>query len=394
MENNTAQEKKKVSEKSLILLMAISCGIIVANLYYNQPLLADIAKSLGVSQKATGLIPTLTQLGYASGLLLIVPLIDMVENKKLMLIMITLSTIALLLMSVASTVPMLYIVSYALGLTSVVPQMLIPIASTYATDKNRGKLIGFMMTGLLSGILLSRAFSGFINDHLGWQWPFIIAAGLNVLVFLLIVTVFPKHYGTHSEGYGKLLRSLVHLFVTLPKLRKSSFIMFLSFGVFSMLWSIMSFYLSAPPFNYSTGVIGLFSILAVGGAVAANISGRYADKKGSNFTLNIGIICLTAGYLALLINGHALLFVVLSVLLSDFGHQTNHISNQSIILALSPTSRGRMNTVYMTFMFTGGAAGSTVANYAWNAGGIHLVSLCAVGLSVLAYLIFRFWKTA
>lgn len=381
-----------IPQKRLIIFMAACCGIIVANLYYAQPLLANIAKSVSATQKAVGLLPMLTQLGYATGLLFIVPLIDMTENKRLILVMTALSTSFLLLTSAANTVALLYVTSFCLGLTSIVPQMIIPIGASYANAGNRGKIIGLLMTGLLSGILLSRAFSGIINDHFGWRMPYIIAASLNVVIFILIAVFFPKREGSHAEGYLKLLQSLKHLFVSLPKLRKSSAIMFLSFGVFSMLWAIMSFYLSAPPFNYNAGVIGMFSVLAVCGAVAASVSGRIADRKGSNYTLQIGILCLFAGYFILLLNGNSLVCLILCILLADFGHQTNHISNQSIILSLAPASSGRVNTVYMTSMFAGGAIGSTIANYAWNIGGIHLTCICAVSLTALAYLLYRFWK--
>ncbi|RAV59519.1 MFS transporter [Mucilaginibacter rubeus] len=363
--------------------MTIATGLVVANIYYNQPLLADMANTFGVSDKKAQQISLFTQIGYATGLLFIVPLADMLKRKRLILIDFVLMIISLIACAMAPSVTILMIAGFLVGVSSIIPQLLIPMAAHLAKPHERGKKIGFVMSGLLIGILLSRTLSGFIGEHFGWRSMFYIAAGLMLLIWVMIFLFLPEIEPDYKGNYGKLMKSLIHLVKTQPKLRLAAFRGALCFAGFSAFWTTLVFLLKQPQFNEGSAAAGMFGLVGAFGAVAVGFMGRLSDKmdayKLSIYTLSLILISFIVFYFS----SHSIIGLIIGVILLDMGVQATHISNQSIIFALIPEARNRINTVYMVSYFIGGALGTFFAslvwkNYEWN-------GVCAIGavLSVI-----------
>ena len=363
--------------------MTIATGLVVANIYYNQPLLADIAHTFGVSDKKAQQISLFTQIGYATGLLFIVPLADMLKRKRLILIDFVLMIISLTGSAMAPSVTILTIAGFLVGVSSVIPQLLIPMAAHLAKAHERGKKIGFVMSGLLIGILLSRTLSGFIGEHFGWRSMYYIAAGLMLLIWLMIFLFLPEIEPDYKGSYSNLMKSLIHLVKTQPKLRLAAFRGALCFAGFSAFWTTLVFLLKQPQFNEGSAAAGMFGLVGAFGAVAVGFMGRLSDKmdayKLSIYTLALILISFIVFYFS----SHSIIGLIAGVILLDMGVQATHISNQSIIFALIPEARNRINTVYMVSYFIGGALGPFFAslvwkNYEWN-------GVCAIGaiLSVI-----------
>ncbi|QTE35474.1 MFS transporter [Mucilaginibacter gossypii] len=364
-------------------IMTIATGLVVANIYYNQPLLADMANTFGVSDKKAQQISLFTQIGYATGLLFIVPLADMLKRKRLILIDFVLMIISLIACAMAPSVTILMIAGFLVGVSSIIPQLLIPMAAHLAKPHERGKKIGFVMSGLLIGILLSRTLSGFIGEHFGWRSMFYIAAGLMLLIWVMIFLFLPEIEPDYKGNYGKLMKSLIHLVKTQPKLRLAAFRGALCFAGFSAFWTTLVFLLKQPQFNEGSAAAGMFGLVGAFGAVAVGFMGRLSDKmdayKLSIYTLSLILISFIVFYFS----SHSIIGLIIGVILLDMGVQATHISNQSIIFALIPEARNRINTVYMVSYFIGGALGTFFAslvwkNYEWN-------GVCAIGavLSVI-----------
>ncbi len=367
--------------------MTIATGLVVANIYYNQPLLADMAHDFGVSDKKAQQISLFTQIGYATGLLFIVPLADMLKRKRLILIDFVLVILSLLGSALAPSVTIVMIAGFLVGVSSVIPQLLIPMAAHLAKPHERGKKIGFVMSGLLIGILLSRTLSGFIGEHFGWRSMYYIAAGLMLLIWLMIFLFLPELEPDYKGNYGKLMKSLIHLVKTQPKLRLAAFRGALCFACFSAFWTTLVFLLKEPQFNEGSAAAGMFGLVGAFGAVAVGFMGRLSDKmdayKLSIYTLSLILISFIVFYFS----SHSIVGLIIGVILLDMGVQATHISNQSIIFALIPEARNRINTVYMVSYFIGGALGTFFAslvwkNYAWN-------GVCAIGvvLSVIVIIV-------
>jgi len=368
-------------------IMTIATGLVVANIYYNQPLLADMAHDFGVSDKKAQQISLFTQIGYATGLLFIVPLADMLKRKRLILIDFVLMIISLIASAMAPSVTILMIAGFLVGVSSIIPQLLIPMAAHLARPHERGKKIGFVMSGLLIGILLSRTLSGFIGEHFGWRSMFYIAAGLMLLIWVMIFLFLPEIEPDYKGNYGKLMKSLIHLVKTQPKLRLAAFRGALCFAGFSAFWTTLVFLLKQPQFNEGSAAAGMFGLVGAFGAVAVGFMGRLSDKmdayKLSIYTLSLILISFIVFYFS----SHSIIGLIIGVILLDMGVQATHISNQSIIFALIPEARNRINTVYMVSYFIGGALGTFFAslvwkNYEWN-------GVCAIGaaLSVIVIIV-------
>lgn len=367
--------------------MTIATGLVVANIYYNQPLLADMAHDFGVSDKKAQQISLFTQIGYATGLLFIVPLADMLKRKRLILIDFVLVILSLLGSALAPSVTIVMIAGFLVGVSSVIPQLLIPMAAHLAKPHERGKKIGFVMSGLLIGILLSHTLSGFIGEHFGWRSMYYIAAGLMLVIWLMIFLFLPELEPDYKGNYSKLMKSLIHLVKTQPKLRLAAFRGALCFACFSAFWTTLVFLLKEPQFNEGSAAAGMFGLVGAFGAVAVGFMGRLSDKmdayKLSMYTLSLILISFIVFYFS----SHSIVGLIIGVILLDMGVQATHISNQSIIFALIPEARNRINTVYMVSYFIGGALGTFFAslvwkNYAWN-------GVCAIGvvLSVIVIIV-------
>ncbi len=387
------QNNHKLS-KSLVLLMAVAAGTAVANLYYIQPLLGEIARALNVNQVNVGFTTMLTQVGYAVGMLLLLPLADIKEKRKLILIMLFCSTGSLLLMSFSPNITVLSVAAFAVGFTSVVPQLIVPLAAQLAEPGERGKVIGTVMSGLLIGILLSRTLSGIIGGNFGWRVVYLIAAGLMILLAGLLSKFLPVSPAVSTLKYKDLFKSMFGLVKKYPVLVEASINGAMMFAAFSAFWTSLTFLLEGPQYNMGADIAGLFGLIGVVGAAAAPISGRVADKKSPKFTVGIGIVIVIAAYVCMLLFGFKLWGLIIGVILLDLGVQSCQISNQARVHALSNEYRNRINTVFMVSYFIGGALGSFLSSY--NYARLGWIGVCLLGLAtqVIAIIVHeRFKKT-
>jgi predicted MFS family arabinose efflux permease len=362
----------------LILLMSVASGVAVANLYYSQPLLEDLSRFFQVSPTLIGIAAMLIQLGYALGLFFLVPLGDIRERRSLIMFMLCCSILALLGISLAPNIGWFLGGSLLVGLTSIVPQLIVPLAAHLAKPTERGRVIGNVMSGLLIGILLSRTFSGIVGSTLGWQAVYRMAAVMMGLLFLVFHLWLPRSTPDSAMGYGELLRSLGKLLQTQPILREASLVGAMMFATFSAFWTTLSFLLKSPVYHLGAGAAGLFGLVGVGGALAASIVGRVSDRKNPRFTLTIAIIFSALSYICFWIFGFQMWGLIGGVILLDLGIQSGQISNQARIYALDAAARNRNNAVYMVAYFCGGALGSLLGSFCWGLFGWP--GVCAVGM--------------
>ncbi|MBD2715844.1 MFS transporter [Hymenobacter sp. BT646] len=379
---------------SLVWLMAITCGLVVANIYYNQPLLAEIGRTFGLTESRVSLAATITQVGYTVGLLFVVPLGDKRERKSLILALLLCAAVCMAGAAYAPTFGWLVAASLLIGVFSAVPQLLIPMAASLASDAERGRVVGKVMSGLLIGILLSRTISGYVGLHFGWRTMFWVGAGLMVLLTGVLARMLPRNQPTFTGSYASLLGSLGTLTKQLPVLRRSALVGACMFGGFSAFWTTLVFFLESDAYHYHSDVAGLFGLIGASGAFAASFAGKSADRKGADYALNLGILLFLGAYVLLGFTGYYLLGLIVGVIILDVGQQMTHISNQTRIFALLPEARSRLNTVYMTSCFIGGSAGSLLGGLAWDH--FQWYGVCGVGLALvsLAYLANRFYGKA
>ncbi len=374
--------------KSLVLFMSACTGLIVANLYYCQPLIVLIAREFAIPESQAGTIAYLTQGGYAIGLLLMVPLGDKIERKKQILLTLWASVAALMVAASANSFLVLQVASLLVGITSIVPQLILPLAAALSEPQNRGKVVGTIMSGLLIGILLSRTLSGIVGELYGWRSMFWIAAGICAVIALAIKRIFPVSRPSFAGTYAHLLRSLAELFKSQPVLREATLINALSFAQFGAFWTTMVLLLSGAPFHYNSSTIGMFGIIGASGALAAPLVGRLGDRSDPRVAIGYGILLMLLSFVIFYFSSASLSGMVFGIVMIDIGLQGVHISNQTRIYALLPEARNRMNTIYMSLSFFGTAAGSAFGLWLWSIGRWHAVSLGCGGLSVLAFLVY------
>ena len=360
--------------------LAVGCAVSVGNLYYLQPLLAQIAREFDVSEGRAGLAATLSQVGYAFGMLLVVPLGDVLERRGLALKTLGATTAVALAMAAAPSFGLLCLASLLLGVATCTPQLLVPFAAHLARPEERGRTVGFVMSGLLLGILLSRTLGGFVAAHLGWRAVYVMAAALSVGLLVAMRALLPENPPENARvPYARLLRSLGALVREEPILRESAGYGAALFGAFSAFWTTLSFHLAGPPFDMGARVAGnatgLFGLVGAAGALAAPIAGRRADGGGPRRTILAAALVVLVSFFVML--PPSIPALVVGVLLMDVGVQATQITNQSRIYARRPEARNRMNTVYMTAYFVGGSTGSALGALAWAA--FAWPGVCAVG---------------
>ena len=363
--------------------MAAACGIAAANIYYSQPILG-LMESEFPGQAAIGYVPTATQLGFALGLFFLLPLGDIVPRRRVIVGHFLALALVSIVVALAPTPPLLILASVALGTSAVVAQQIVPFAAHLAAPAKRGATIGVVMAGLLSGILLSRALSGFIGEHTGWRTIYWLGVPLALVTGLLMFAVLPNDRPTAPMRYGAALRSLARLWTREPELRTAALVQAALFGSFNTFWTILALYLASPTYRLGADIAGLFGIVGVAGILAAPLAGRIADRRGPHFVVSAGTILAVVAW-AVFGLWESIAGLVVGVIALDLGIQSAMVSNQHIIYALDPEARSRINTVYMTTMFLGGAAGSALAALAWKLAGWHAVSILGVVLAVLAF---------
>ncbi|QCR24931.1 MFS transporter [Pontibacter sp. SGAir0037] len=373
--------------------MAIATGVVVANLYYNQPLLGKISAEFGVTEAKAGAISMLTQIGYATGMLFIIPLGDMLRRKRLIMFDFVLIIISLLLAGFAPNIESLMIASFLIGATSVIPQLLVPMAAHLAKPEERGRTVGFVMSGLLIGILLSRTVSGFVGEHWGWRAMFFIATAIMFALWGILFLLLPEVQPSYKGNYKSLMVSLVHLIRTEPLLRLASARGALCYATFGAFWTTLVFLLEEPQFNAGSDVAGAFGLIGAFGALAASYMGKLTDKRDAFQITTITIALIVLSYIVFGLSSRSIAGLVVGVILMDLGVQATHIANQTLIFALLPEARNRLNTVYMFTYFMGGAAGTYLASHAWHVWKWNGVVAVGLSFSVLALLIHtRFLK--
>lgn len=361
--------------------MAICCGLIVANLYYCQPLIPLIALDFSISESEAGSITYITQLGYAAGLLLFVPLGDILERKKQIVVTVTVSLIALLGVVFVKSFLLLQILCFLIGLFSIVPQLIIPLAASLATQEKRGSVIGLVMGGLLIGIVSSRSLSGYVGHAFGWRYMYFIAAIISFVLVLMIRAILPESKPNYRGSYRDLMVSIMDYIKTFPTLRLASISNAISFASMSAFWVTMVLFLSAKPFAFNPVQIGLFGIIGASGALAAPLVGKNSTDKNSVRKISlIGLTLQLLGYIGFYFTGNQIFLLIIGIILIDVGHQALQISNQTLIYSLKPEARNRFNTVFMTATFVGGAIGSALGILLYHLGGWNIF---CVGISIL-----------
>ncbi|MFL0252510.1 MFS transporter [Clostridium neuense] len=377
-QKNINNKKEFNLSRFVVILMAVTCGATVANLYFIQPLLSQVTKAFNVSESGAGFVVTLTQIGYALGLFFFVPLGDMKERRSLIIKMLLFVAAALLTVAFSPNYYVLLIASFFVGFTTIIPQLIVPFAAQLARPSERGKIIGTVMSGLLIGILLSRTFSGIVGQAFGWRTVYIIAGILMLLFVIFIKYLMPLSIPTSKLSYKELIFSIGGIVKRERVLREAAVNGALMFGSFSIFWTSLIFLLQSSIYKMGTREAGLFGLIGVVGASAAPVIGRLADKKSPEFVVGIGVLLSTVAYIIFFFLGYKLLGLIVGVILLDLGNQTGQVSNQARIQALGDEARSRINTVFMVSYFLGGASGSYLASISFQYSG--WTGVCVVGI--------------
>lgn len=363
------------------LLFAVAGGAAVGNLYWSQPLLDDIASSLGTSASLAGLLVTLTQVGYALGILLVVPLGDVLDRRRLIPWVLIASAVALLLAAIAPTFTTLLVALALVGLTTVAGQLLIPLAGDLADPGQRGRVVGTIASGVLTGILVSRTISGLVADAFGWRAIYVLAAVVAVVLAMLLRRAIPELEARGGVPYPQLILSVFRAVRTHRTVQVTLVISSAVFAVFTMFWTALTFLLSSAPYDFSTSSIGLVGLVGLAGAVAAQRVGRLHDRGLSVPVTGGAIVLLLVSLVVAGTGAHSIVVVLLAVLLLDVAVQAANVLNQTRLFSVDPAARSRLNTAFVTSNFIGGAIGSALASVLWNAGGWTAVT---IGAAVLA----------
>ena len=383
--------------RPLVFLMAAGAGLAAATLYYSQPMLGVLGTDIGAADRTVGWVPTLTQLGYAFGLLLLAPLGDRFDRRRIILAKVSVLVAALLAAGFAPSIGGLLAASLVMGLSATLAQDIVPAAATLAPAEHRGRVVGTVMTGLLLGILLSRVVSGVIAEQFGWRAVFVAAAGSIALLGAALWRGLPRFKPTTDLGYGELLGSMVTLWGRRPGLRRAAMAQgLLSLG-FSAFWSTLAVMLHGAPFHLGAAAAGAFGLAGAAGALVAPISGRIADSRGPALMtrLGAGLAVLSFAAMALsplLPEGGRLWLLVASAVGFDLGVQASLIAHQTIVYGIDPAARSRLNAVLMVGMFIGMAAGATLGSQAlaaWGWNGVVAVATAASAAALVLRLLTR-----
>ncbi|MGO4379812.1 MFS transporter [Pseudoduganella sp. RAF19] len=379
--------------RGMVMLLATAAGLIVANLYYAQPLVGPISRATGLDPGAAGVIVTLTQIGYCLGLLFIVPLGDLLENRKLIVTLLLATALSLVAAASTSSALLFLAAAFAIGLTAVAAQVLVPIAAHMSSPERRGQTVGTVMSGLLLGIMLARPVSSLVADALGWHAIFVISAVLTALLALVLSKRLPLRQPHGTMRYGELLRSMWHLLATTPILRRRAAYQACTFGAFSLFWTTTPLILSSPKFGLSQTGIAIFALVGVAGAIASPIAGRRADQGKSRSTTAMALAAAMLAFaVPLLVTGSRELelgLLVAAAVVLDMGVSANLVVGQRAIFTLGAEVRSRLNGLYIAIFFLGGALGSSLgawmfSNYGWQ--GVMLTGLLFPAAAFILYL--------
>ncbi|KAB0681942.1 MFS transporter [Aureimonas leprariae] len=370
----------------LTAFFALACGVLVANLYYAQPLVAPIARDVGLGVSAESAIVTATQIGYGLGLVALVPLGDVVENRTLILATMAANAVSLVGFVLAPNLALLFVALLLVGITSTAVQMIVPLAAHLAPPDAGGRVVGNVMSGLLAGILLSRPLASFLSELIGWRGVFLASAAAVVALGLVSVAILPRRKSENRQSYGQLVSSLGRLFVTEPVLRRRALFHAAMFAGFSLFWTGAPIVLLRPPFEFTQNGIALFALSGVLGVFAAPVAGRLADRGHSRRGTLLAMGCVILGFALALAGAHSVAALVVAGILVDLGVQANLVIGQREIFQLDPAIRNRLNAVYMATFFAGGALGSALTSPVLDQFGWPGVCAMGIGFPSLALL--------
>ena len=374
--------------RRIVWLLALSTGCVVANIYYIQPLLADIAREFSLSVAQVGVVAMLAQVGTGLGMLFFVPLGDKYERRSLISALMVAESVALAFAALATNVIWLSVACFCVGAMASCVHVIVPLAANLAPPKERGRIVGTVLSGLLIGVLLARTVSGVVGAQYGWRSVYWFA---SALMFALAVTIRLSLHESKPElamKWGALMKSVGSLAREHATLREAALLACLLFMSFSALWTTLVFLLSTPPYHYGTTAAGVFGLLGASSAAAAPIVGRMSDRHGPERSILIAIVSTLVGYVFLLFFGRMLPGLIVGIALIDVGVQSGHVANQSRIYALAPAARSRINTFYMVAFFLGGALGSYFGPLGFNLGG--WAGFCAIPLAALVFALVYF----
>lgn len=374
---------------AVIPLMAVSAGVIVANIYYNQPILQAIALSLEVTETQIGKISMLSQLGYGLGMFFLLPLGDKVNRKNLILLLCCLLVLTLFFITLTSSLTVLYILSFFVGLFSTPAQIILPMAATLGKE-NRGKNVGVVFSGILVGILGARVISGTITELLGWRYVFGISGIMVLAVTFMLKLYLPEVPSKFKGSYFNLIKSTIALIPKYPVLRQTALLGSFTFGVFCSFWTTLTFHLSSAPLNYHSGIIGLFGLIAIGGALVAPYFGKLADKGNIRNSLITTVSMIIGSIILLKLFPYSIPVLILSVFFLDIGVQATQITNFTRIYSLHEEAHSRLNTIYMTTYFIGAAIGTYFGLLSWKIGKWDMATSQMLLWSVIALIIVFF----
>ncbi|MFF2319846.1 MFS transporter [Agrobacterium sp. NPDC058088] len=377
---------------ALTFLLATACGLIAANLYYGQPLAGIIGSELGLSAGATGLIVTLTQIGYGVGLLFVVPLGDLIENRKLVVSSVSMAVLSLAAAAFAPHAAPFLIAAFLVGVSSVAVQVIVPYAAHMAPHAIRGRVVGNVMSGLMAGIMLARPVSSLLSEVVSWRGVFLTSAAVMALLAVVLFRLLPIRMPEARLSYGSLMASMGRLALHTPILRRRAIYHAFLFAAFSLFWTTTPLYLSGPHFNLSQGEIALFALAGAAGTVAAPIAGRMADRGWTRVATLFALVSVALSFAVTHLapeGSHlALAILVVAAIVLDFGVTTNLVLGQRAIFTLGAEFRSRLNGIYMATFFMGGAIGSAVGGWAYAVGEWQAASWIGFALPVAALLYF------
>jgi len=389
----TAKIQNQGLSPGLIFLLATAVGMIAANLYYAQPLVAMISAAIGLPAEAAGLVVTLTQVGYGLGVLLIVPLGDIVENRRLILLMLSVTVLGLLGLAFVTQMIPYFIAAFATGLGTSAVQILVPYSAHFAPEAKRGAVTGSLISGLMIGIMLSRPVAGLLTDAFSWHAVFVLSAGLMTTLAIVLYFLLPQRLAPNANlRYKHLLHSMIHLFTQTEILRRRAIYQAFLFGAFCLFWTAIPLLLAGPQFHLSQTAIAIFALVGVAGAIVAPYAGKAADRGLIKRATTIAIISSSVSFLLshFFENGSpaALTALVVSAVLLDAGITANLVLGQRAIFALQPEYRSRLNGLYIATIFIGGACGSALGAWSFARGGWPLTSWVGFLMPAAAFVYF------
>ena len=378
---------------ALLALLGVACGLLIANVYYAQPLTGLITQTMGMPRESAGLLVTLPLAGYGLGLLAVVPLADLFENKRLVLMLVALEALCLGILAVAGNPTAFLMSAFAVGVTAAAVQILVPYVTFLAPEAERGKAVGKVVSGVMLGIMLARPAASFVSELYGWRAIFALSSAAMVALFFGLRAALPPRTPARGLTYPVLLRSLGAIFVSTPLLRRRAFYHAFMFGAFSVFWTALPLWLTGPAFGLSQSGVAWVALAGVAGAIAPPFAGRLADhghsKLGTGLAMLLGMIAFLVSDIALTSDrALGITAIVAAAIVLDFAVSANLVFGQRAIYALGAEQRGRINGLFMATFFVGGAIGSAISGWTYSAHGWLGCSVVGAGLTVMALLYF------